>query len=109
MNKEKLNQAVIETLGFNPEEFRYKLDELSTEVQELKAILKQTIPTIGRSILDLHLLQEYLKQHNLDASEYIEAQIEKITRENSEEVKNLKLTRGRASADKAKPSTKGSH
>ena len=91
MNKEKVNKAVIETLGFNPEEFKYKLDEHDREIQEIKNILKQTIPTIGRSILDLHLLQEFLKQNKLDPTEFIEEAIQRIAEDNGEEVKNLGL------------------
>lgn len=92
MNKEKLTKVVNETLGFNPEEMRYKQEELTREIAELKAILKNTIPTIGRSILELHLLQEYLKQNNLDATEYIDTRVEELLTLNHDEVKNLSLT-----------------
>ncbi len=90
MNNDRLKRAVVETLGFDPDVFKYELEQHKREIADIKTMLKQTIPTIGRSILELNILQEFLKQNGLDASEFIEEQLEVINKKANEVTQKVK-------------------
>jgi hypothetical protein len=78
MDKAKLSKAVIETLGFNPEEFRYKLEENTLELSEIKNHLSKIMPMIGHNILEFQLVKEFLKTHKLDPTEFIEKELSRL-------------------------------
>lgn len=91
MNKDKLNKVVIDVLGFNPEEIKYKQDELTAELAEIKEILKNSFPMFGQTIMEFHLMKEFLRLHNLDAGPFIENEVNRILEQNAEDLKDLKL------------------
>lgn len=93
MNREKVDKAVIEVLGFNPQELKYKIQENSREIEEIKNMLKQTIPAMGRYIIEYNLLQEFLKLHGLDATEFIASNLKTMENQVKENNKLKKVSK----------------
>lgn len=81
MNREILNKAVIETLGFNPEEMKYKMLELQTELQELRDTFERMRPIIGATVAEFQILKGFLGTKKLDPDKYIEEHMAKLMSE----------------------------
>ena len=77
MDKSKLKEAVVKTLGFDPEEIKYKLEVHDTEIAEIRELLKVFLPRVGQLYLVNHFLLEYLKEQDLDPRDYIDENVTK--------------------------------
>lgn len=62
MDKDKLKQIVNDTLGFNPEEFAYKLQELEADLNEIKKSLGSVLPIIGSHLVEYTVLKGHLSK-----------------------------------------------
>lgn len=94
MKKEQLEQIVIETLGFNPKEFKYKLDEHDQSIEAIKKTLQNVMPIIGATIMEFNLIKKYLADNKLDPSGYIKAGMQAAFEANKESLARYKLVVG---------------
>lgn len=112
MDKITLKRIVIETLGFDPEEFLYKLREHQRELDELKDILKNTLPVIGTNILEGQLIKTFLASKGLDPEEYIAQGVKEFSKQKNEMMAQAQLESKQKRKQKKKdslpaPETKG--
>ena len=91
MNKAELKKIVVQTLGFDPEEFKYKLDELETSLSEIKDVLKKTMPAVGQTIVEHNFLKEFLSKNSLNPDKFIEDKFTKMMAGELEEIPGLQI------------------
>jgi hypothetical protein len=89
MNREILNKAVIETLGFNPEEMKYKMLELQTELAEIREAIEKMAPLIGANLAEFQILKNFLALKKLDPTKYIEEEMGKLIKAHTAERNKL--------------------
>lgn len=106
MNREALKKAVNDTLGFDPEKFKYMLDEHHTDLTEIKGLMKQILPLVGQLMVESHLLKEFLKVHKLDPHKFIDENIQRVIEENTDMTKNLRIE-SKKKKEKTQIETKG--